>query len=115
MPLRSTRQAALAFNQPLSWDTSKVTTMSRMFAVRSARALTLTPSVGPSSCTPLAPPLPHALPTPGPHLAPHRMPLVSTRQAAFAFNQPLSWDTSKVTNMFAMFTVRSARALASQP
>jgi len=43
------------------------------------------------------------------------MPLVSTRQAAFAFNQPLSWDTSKVTNMFAMFTVRSARALASQP
>jgi len=60
---------------------------------------------------PLAPPPPHALPPPGPYLAPHRMPLLSTRQAASAFNQPLSLDTSKVTTMQSMFRVRSARAL----
>jgi len=38
-----------------------------------------------------------------------------TRQNAHAFNQSLSWDTSSVTNMYAMFTVRSARALALKP
>jgi len=42
-PSLSTRQGASAFNQPLSFDTSKVTTMEAMFAVRSARALNLTP------------------------------------------------------------------------
>merc|ERR1711935_1206604 len=46
---------AYAFNQPLSFDTSKVTTMEQMF------------------------------------------------QYASAFNQPLSFDTSKVTNMGSMF------------
>jgi hypothetical protein len=40
------------------------------------------------------------------------MPLPSTRQHAYAFNQPLSFDTSKVTDIGGMFTVRSARALA---
>jgi len=40
------------------------------------------------------------------------MPLPSTRQYASAFNQPLSLDTSSVTDMSYMFTVRSARALA---
>jgi len=39
MPSPSTRQGASAFNQPLSFDTSSVTTMYRMFKVRSARAL----------------------------------------------------------------------------
>jgi len=38
---------------------------------------------------------------------------LSTRQAASAFNQPLSWDTSSVTTMDGMFLVRSARAPAS--
>ena len=33
------RQSASAFNQPLSFDTSEVTTMDYMFAVRSARPL----------------------------------------------------------------------------
>ena len=105
----STRQGATAFNQLLSFDTSKVTTMVSMFYVRSARALTFsielgpprarhlrrrhpTPSclshaarcctrtspriacppfdsaqpwVGPSPCTPLALPPPHAL---SPHI-----------------------------------------------
>ena len=37
---------------------------------------------------------------------------LSTRQNAKAFNQPLSFDTSKVTTMQGMFYVRSARALA---
>jgi hypothetical protein len=60
---------------------------------------------------PLAPAPPHALPSPGAHLAPHRMLLPSTRQRASAFNQPLSLDTSKVTTMQSMFYVRSARAL----
>jgi len=45
-----------------------------------------------------------------PLLAPHAR--LSTRQAAKAFNQPLSFDTSKVTDMEYMFYVRSARALA---
>ena len=43
------------------------------------------------------------------------MPLPSTRQYAHAFNQPLSFDTSKVTNMEDMLHVRSARALAPKP
>ena len=33
-------------------------------------------------------------------------------EGAAAFNQPLSFDTSKVTDMVRMFSVRSARALA---
>ena len=43
------------------------------------------------------------------------MPLPSTWQYAHAFNQPLSFDTSKVTDMRYMFNVRSARALAPKP
>ena len=37
--LLSTGQDAVDFNRPLSFDTSKVTTMEDMFNVRSARAL----------------------------------------------------------------------------
>eukprot|EP00964_Phaeocystis_antarctica_P041073 scaffold23484_cov46-Phaeocystis_antarctica.AAC.1 len=37
-----TRQHAIAFNQPLSFDTPSVTYMVNMFWVRSARALALT-------------------------------------------------------------------------
>ena len=113
-PLPLTRQLAYAFNQPLSFDTSKVTDMAYMFYVRSARALAPNSlESGLPPCTPLAPPPPHALPPPGLHLAPHRMcPSLSTRQHAHAFNQPLSFDTSKVTDMRYMFYVRPARALA---
>jgi surface protein len=101
-----------SFNANISsWDTSNVTSMYAMFWVRSARALAPKPWVGPSPCMPLAPPPPHALPPPGAHLAPHRMLLLSTRQAASAFNQPLSLNTSKVTTMQSMFNVRSARAM----
>ena len=44
---------------------------------------------------------------------PHTVcPAYDPRQEAKAFNQPLSWDTSGVTNMFEMFRVRcSPRAL----
>ena len=96
-----------------SWDTSKVTDMGVMFYVRSARALAPNSlESGLPPCMPLTPP-PHALPPPGLHLAPHRMcPSLLTRQYASAFNQPLSFDTSKVTEMAYMFNVRSARALA---
>jgi len=117
MALLSTRQGASAFNQPLSLDTSKVTTMQSMFNVRSARALR-PPSLKtglPRACRLIAPPPPHAFPPPGAHLAPHCMPLLSTRQTASAFNQSLSLDTSKVTTMRSMFYVRSARALAPKP
>ena len=110
----STLQFASYFNGDISsWDTSKVTDMSGMFGVRSTRALT------PNSLESGLPPVhaacaaaaPHTLPPPGLHLAPHRMPLPSTRQRTNTFNQPLSFDTSKVTTMKDMFHVRSARAL----
>ena len=57
-------------------------------------------------CTTLSP---HA---PRMHLAQHRYALLSTRQYASAFNQPLSVDTSSVTDMRYMFSVRSALRLA---
>ena len=115
--LLSTRQGATAFNQPLSFDTSSVTDMSYMFYVRSAHALAHPAfTAGPSrrayrSCAAAG----QRLPASGPHLAPHRTPLLSTRQYALAFNQPLSFDTSSVTTMNQMFSVRSAHALDPQP
>jgi hypothetical protein len=100
------------FNQPLSLDTSEVTAMEWMFYVRSARAL------GPNS---LKSGLPRACRLRRRRLTPYRLPArtsprfacpsLSTRQIASAFNQPLSFDTSKVTSMRSMFYVRSARAL----
>ena len=104
---------ASSFNADISnWDTSGVTDMNRMFYVRSARAL-MAPSlvsVHIPACTPLPPLPPHVLtpPQPAPRRASHTR--LSTRQYATAFNQPLSFDTSKVTNMNQMFRVRSARA-----
>ena len=51
---------------------------------------------------------------PGLQPAPYRLPpACDPRQFAKAFNQPLSWDTSSVTDMEHMFDVRSARAPAS--
>ena len=45
----------------------------------------------------------------GPHLARGLIcPVLSTRQGAAAFNQPLNFDTSSVTSMAYMFWVRSA-------
>ena len=106
--LLSTRQRASAFNQPLSFDTSNVTRMDHMFWVRSspypAPNLHSSPPLH-AACTAVA----RHLPPPGTlHLAPHRMPFVRSRQGASAFNQPLSFDTSSVTDMRYMFWVRSS-------
>ena len=107
------------FNADISsWDTSKVTNMNSMFGVRSARALTLTPPnslesrafpehAACAAATP-HPPASRRAPRPASHV---HVPLPSTRQGASAFNQPLSLDTSSVTDMGYMFQVRSARAL----
>jgi hypothetical protein len=87
--------------------------MNQMFHVRSARALA--PNLALSGAFPVhaacaaaapRPPASRRAPRPVSHA------LLSTRQYASAFNQPLSFDTSKVTNMRSMFHVRSARALA---
>ena len=100
------------FNQPLSFDTSSVTTMFAMFSVRSAHALappafsrTLTPCMPLVRCRRTAP----SHPRPTPRSASYA--LLSTRQYASVFNQPLSFDTSSVTDMRYMFEVRSAHAL----
>ena len=71
--------------------------MGGMFAVRSARRPRPTP------CR-----LPARTPRPASHA------FLSTRQGATAFNQPLSFDTSSVTNMGGMFVVRSTHALPPQ-
>ena len=103
------------FNADISsWDTSKVTNMYEMFRVRPARALAPNSlESGLTPCIPLAPPppTPSRLPSRTSRPASH-VPLPSTRQGLSQFNQPLSLDTSKVTDMGWMFLVRSARALA---
>ena len=107
--LLPTRQEASAFNQPLSFDTSSVTYMNNMFVVRSAPTLPPQALVRPSLCALLALPRPHALPPPGPPPRRASNALLSTRQDAYAFNQPLSFDTSSVADMRNMLSVRSTR------
>ena len=109
-------QNADAFNQPLDWDTSGVTDMHAMFGVRcSLRALPphlQSRALSPSRCV-------HAPVSPAASRRPPRSPPLSTVctgcdpwQYAYAFNQPLDWDTSGVTKMSYMFYVRcSLRAL----
>ena len=101
---------ARAFNQPLSFDTSRVTDMHGMFYVR------FSPCPDPNLQS--GPPL-HAACGTSPaiwllpaHTSPGTVsPPFDSRQGASAFNQPLVLDTSSVTNMMYMFRVRSARAL----
>ena len=84
--------------------------MQYMFQVRSARALPATSMVAsslPTAYAAAAPPRPFA----DPHVALLPYASLSTRQSASAFNQPLSLDTSSVTDMGRMFYVRFARAL----
>merc|ERR1711935_84317 len=78
---------AEAFNQPLSFDTSKVTTMSWMVA--SARAFNQPLSFDTSKVTTMW----------------------GMFGGASAFNQPLSFDTSEVTTMDRMF--ESANSLSA--
>ena len=87
--------------------------MRDMFRVRSAHALAPLSlhSRALSPCMPLVrchrPTPSHPRPAP----RPASYALLSTRQYAAAFNQPLSFDTSSVTTMRDMFVVRSAHAL----
>ena len=117
MPPFFNRQFAKVFNQPLSFDTSKVTTMEEMFEVHFARA-SRSDSSRAFSC-PLharSPPhtneyFPHQLNIPHTN-ADIVCPAFGYRQGedqddGSAFNQPLSFDTSKVTNMDEMFEVHS--------
>ena len=103
------------FNQPLSFDTSSVTTMWGMFYVCSPRAPSSTALSRPLRvhsafvAATQRPHAPRAVPLPASHAR------LSNRQGASAFNQPLSFDTSKLTNMNSMFAVRSARALPPKP
>ena len=109
--LLSTRQWAYAFNQPLSFDTSSVTNMADMLAVCRRALVPSHQLIGPSPCMPLVPPLPHALPSP--RLGTSRLASyarLSSRQGTYVFNQPLSFDTSKVTTMWHMFVVRTSCA-----
>ena len=86
------------------WNTSGVTSMKRMFKVRalapaSSRAL---------PCMPLTPQPLAALSLPPPRAPRSRfVPSLATRQGAGNFNQPLSFDTAKVTEMGRMFQVRT--------
>ena len=71
--------------------------MRSMFEVRSTRALAPSNQSGPGSGG----------------TSPRIVSPLSTRQDAVAFNQPLTFDMSSVTDMDYMFSVRSARALCS--
>eukprot|EP00964_Phaeocystis_antarctica_P045733 scaffold26342_cov63-Phaeocystis_antarctica.AAC.1 len=99
---------ASAFNQPLSFDTSSVTTMTAMFWVRSspcpAPNLQSRPLLH-AACAAVV----HRLLPPDPYTSPRTAcPSFDSRQYASAFNQPLSFDTSSVTDMGYMFYVRSS-------
>ena len=112
-PACDPRQFAYAFNQPLSWDTSRVTNVNRMFAVRCAPPAPRAPQSAQSRALPSARCVHTALPAasrafwPAP-TRPALCALLETlgMQEAKAFNQPLSWDTSSVTQMDFMFGVR---------
>ena len=109
-------QTAYAFNQPLSFDTSSVTDMYCMFFVRSSPY----PALNLQSSPPL-----HAAHAPRSPAA-SRLPVLCTssrtvcppfdsRQRASTFNQPLSFNTSSVTDMAYMFFVRSSPSPAPSP
>ena len=89
-----TRQRASAFNQALSFDTSKVTDMDSMFTVRFARALTPTPALrwtGPARRFRHTAALHRA--SPGPH-CPSSRPVPSARQGAHSLSaakKPVSY------------------------
>ena len=104
-------QQASSFNQPLSFDTSRVTTMTQMFYVRSAPCSALPIYSRARPCTLLAPRSPATSRPPAfaPRPAPYGMrPSFDSRQSALVFNQPMSFDTSSVTTMGHMFLVRSS-------
>eukprot|EP00964_Phaeocystis_antarctica_P052428 scaffold30701_cov45-Phaeocystis_antarctica.AAC.1 len=107
-PPAAPRPGALAFNQPLSFDTSSVTAMTNMFFVRSspypAPNLQSRPPLH-AACAAVV----HRLLPPNLYTSPRTAcPSFDSRQYALAFNQPLTFDTSSVTNMDWMFDVHSS-------
>ena len=105
------------FNANISnWDTSRVTDMNSMFRVHVARAL-CSDSSRPFPSTLHARPLhaPSTSPPPIPAWRPARIvcPPSDSWQQARSFNQPLSFNTSSVTDMQKMFKVHSACALCT--
>ena len=90
--LLSTRQRASAFNQPLSFDTSSVTDMDRMFYVRSEPALPPSIQSGPprarAACAAAAPRPGASRPTP---LALHHMPSFRLGRKQTPCPTPTSW------------------------
>ena len=103
------RQGASAFNQPLHLDTSSVTKMRGMFRVRPSRLPC--PLVCRAPQCPAGPSVHRRRPprSPAASIPPCRPPmsLGVPWQDASAFNQPLSFDTSSLTDMSQMFSVRT--------
>ena len=89
-----------------SWNTSGVTTMKYMFFVRTLAPTSYQPRALPCSAACAVAP-PHRPLTSRPAPPPASYTHLATRQKAEAFNQPLTFDTSKVATMRRMFKVRT--------
>eukprot|EP00964_Phaeocystis_antarctica_P049665 scaffold28787_cov67-Phaeocystis_antarctica.AAC.2 len=103
------------FNTDISnWNTSSATTMRSMFRVRSSPCPATNLQSRPllhAACAAVV----HRLLPPDPCTSPRTAcPSFDARQLASAFNQPLSVDTSSVTDMQGMFQVRSSPCPAPQ-
>eukprot|EP00964_Phaeocystis_antarctica_P074399 scaffold45742_cov55-Phaeocystis_antarctica.AAC.3 len=107
-PPFDSRQTASAFDQPLSFDTSSVTNMAYMFSVRSFPCSAPNLHSSPLPRTLRAPRSPAASRLQGHTSCRTACPPFDSRQYARAFDQPLSFDTSSVTTMASMFSVRSS-------
>ena len=96
------------FNQPLSFDTSSVTDMGYMFGVCAPpRALPLVCGRAPPARCVRRGRVRHPPPANPYTLLRILRALLSTRQQASAFNQPLSFDMSSAPDLSHMFRVRS--------
>merc|ERR1712194_718553 len=84
---------AQAFNQPLSFDTSKVTTMRHMFYASFGGSVFNQPLSFDTSSVP---------------------DMFGMFQDAYKFNQPLSFDTSSVTSMTEMFKGANSLSAANK-
>ena len=88
--MAGTFRYAYTFNQPLAWDTSKVTNMQWTF--NGAKAFNEPLNWDTSKVTNM-----------------HR-----TFNGATAFNKPLAWDTSEVSDFDYMVTARASRLPAAR-
>ena len=119
-PACDPRQGAKAFNQPLSWDTSRVTRMGSMFLVRRsprfAPAISAVAAISPARCVHTVSPAARLSRLPARSPPCTVCPACDPRQGAQAFNQPLSWDISGLmVDMSGIFSVRCSPPPAPQP